>query len=515
LPREKRIVQRRIKNVEGVDSGHPVAEALRELLPPDSEMAPGARERMMDHLFFVQRSMPAEKEKVKGKRGARRWRYALVPAAALALAAVVLLIIFFSAGQKSMPQRRFARLAEVDGYVEILHPGGNWRKVEKGEMIEAGCFIRSGRRSYASVAFPEGSVMRLTDGSEAHVKSLGARSVAVQHMEGGTYHRVKKGTRYTVTNEDVSFHALGTAFNVENRVPKKLELVTVENAVEVVVGGHQPITVSQGEVLVVSMTGAKKAEKQPVSKERLEEGRLYASVKQDAKAGNPTGVYQQIGVDVSKEPPAAVEPKTGSYTGLEINLRAVATETGVSLNWEYSGGVEGLTFVLLRSQTSEPTFPEYEIARYSDTSITSARDNNLLQGQTYQYRLAAVRGSDVVAYSNTVVVTVPKPQPKPESASVSLTAGISSSGVLLQWSVAGADKFEGFVVERLVEKAPDGSATPVGSSSVKKIYSNDVFYSYRDDSVVPGHTYSYRVGLLVGNSVMVYSNTVEVEFPAK
>jgi len=332
----------------------------------------------------------------------------------------------------------------------------------------------------------------------------------VEHIEGGTYHRVRKGTEYTVINGDVSLRALGTAFNVENRVPKRLEIVTVENAVEVEVGSHDPIKVSEGEVMVVAMTGEKKAEKQPVSRERLEEERLYTSAKKDAEAGNPTGIYQQLDVTMDQNTPKGSEP-TSLQSKLVISLGAVASETGVSLNWGVSGEGDYNALSLLRSETSAPAFPDNEIARYSDISITSATDNSLLQEHTYQYRIAAINGSSPVAYSNTVVVTIPKP----ESASVSLIAKAGANGVLLEWSVAGTNKFDGFVVERLVEKAPAGSATPPGSSSVKRIESSDVLYSYQDNSVVPGHTYSYRVGLLVGGSVMVYSKTAAVEVPAK
>ncbi len=506
MPRGKRRVHRRIRYFEGVDSSHPAAEALRELLPPDSEMSSEARERMMDRLLFVQRSIPPEKE----RSGTPRWKYVLVPATALALTAVLLLVILFSAGQKGAPQRRLARLADLDGYIQVLQPGGSWHRVEEGERLEVGCLIRSGPRSYASVALPEGSFMRLTDGSEARIKSLGARSVAVEHIEGGTYHRVRKGTEYTVINGDVSLRALGTAFNVENRVPKQLEIVTVENAVEVEVGSHDPIKVSEGEVMVVAMTGEKKAEKQPVSRERLEEERLYTSARKDAEAGNPTGIYQQLDVTMDQNTPKGSEP-TSPQSKLAISLGAVASETGVSLNWGVSGEGDYDALSLLRSETSAPSFPDNEIARYSDVSMTSATDNSLLQEHTYQYRIAAIVGSSPVAYSSTVVVTVPKP----ESASVSLIAKAGANGVFLEWSVAGTNKFDGFVVERLVEKAPAGSATPPGSSSVKRIESSDVLYSYQDNSVVPGHTYSYRVGLLVGGSVMVYSKTAAVEVPAK
>lgn len=499
---------------EEFDSSNRVAKVMRDLTTPDAPMRPETRERMMERLYNIQgRGAVA----ARGGR-APRWRFALIPVVATAIVAVLLVVLLFSSGQKPVRAKWYGRLDEFSGNVEVQKPGGRWQEAKKSELIAVHSVIRSGAKSEAQVAFPDGSRMRITDNSEARIVRLGAKSVTVEHLSGGTYHRINEGSDYVVMNGDVALKAVGAAVNVENRVPGHLEIVTVESAVNVEIGSHQPIKVDQGEVMVVAMAGQKKAEKQPVSRERLEEGRLLTSAKQDALAGNPRGVYEQLDVPIQQEPvsaPKQTQPKLPDKKALAVSLGGTASEAGSSLNWDVSGSAGYDTVVLLRSESSEPVFPSDEIARYSDTSMTSATDDSVQKGNTYQYRVVALKGSETVAYSNTVVLNVPKPEPKLQKASISLVASPSKTGAHLEWSVTGATRFNGFVVERVVEKAPSGSPTAVGSSTSKRIQSQDVFYAYNDASAAPGHTYTYKVGLVVDGAVMAYSSSATVEVPAK
>ena len=139
----------------------------------------------------------------------------------------------------------------------------------------------------------------------------------------------------------------------------------------------------------------------------------------------------------------------------------------------------------------------------------------MLAGQTYQYRLAALKAGEVVGYSNTIMLTIPKPKPKPAPVTVILSSTASVDGVKLEWTVGGASRFSGFVVERVVSKAPPGSPTPLNTLTVERVMSSAVLYTYPDTTVLKGHTYTYRVGLLVDGAIMVYSNTVSAEVPLK
>ena len=442
-------------------------------------------------------------------------RRALVPAlavlAVLLVMAAVMLPVFLS-GRKGAPepQAQVARFLNISGSVEVRAPGRKWRNASAGDHIVQGWRVRTGSGSIASVHFPDRSIMRVTDGSEARIAKLAPQEVSIEHVSGSTYHRVHKGTRYTVFNSGVASRALGTAFNIENRVPGHLEILTVESAVEVAIGSHGPIKVSQGEVMTVSMTQDKKADKQPVSRERLQDERLMASVQQDEQAGFSTGIYETV--DVTGNQPSTsqgsqpVQPQS-------VQLQGELSDTSVTLTWSTSGVTEYKDLVLLRSEGSEPVYPDNEIARYSDTSITSASDNSIQKGRTYQYRLAATRNDSAEAvYSNTVVVDVPSENKQPEPVTVSLSAGAVANGIAVEWSVSGASRFGGFVLERVVASAPSNSPTPQGSSTSKMIASGDVFYSFVDNSVFPGHTYSYRVGLVVDGAVMLYSGWQQAAF---
>jgi hypothetical protein len=351
--------------------------------------------------------------------------------------------------------------------------------------------------------------MRLTDGSEALLQGIGKQSVAVGHLAGGTYHRVSAGTRYLVSNRGISARALGTAFSVESREPGNLEILSVENAVEVEIGEPQAIKVSEGEVLVVSMNRAKQAVKQPVSRERLSDRRLCASVQKDVERGYSSGIYEKLDVPIAAQTASLGQSVS---EGSPLTLGGIAAESGAALDWVVAADIDFDALVLLRSELSEPEYPDDEIARYSDTSIKSATDDSATRGRTYQYRMAALSGAGVpVAYSNTLVMSVSELAASPEPVSVSLRGLPRPGGVALEWSVAGASRFTGFVLERVVEKAPGGSATPAGSSSSRRIDSASVFFTFVDDSVAAGHVYSYRVGLVVDGAAMVYSDTVTLE----
>ena len=344
---------------------------------------------------------------------------------------------------------------------------------------------------------------------------IGAGYVDIQHVKGSTYHRVHKGTAYQVTNGDVSSKAMGTAFNVENRVPGRLEILTVESTVEVAIGRLEPIEVSQGEVMTVTMEEDKKADKQPVSIDRLKEARLRASVQQDAEAGYPTGVYEKVDLTQQSTPTSTPEQAQPAAKPT-IELAGDVAETSATLKWTPSAKDAFRQFMLLRSEGSQHEYHADEVTNYSDTSISSASDDSMTAGHTYQYRVAAIlAGSGDLVYSNTVVLDAVVPQRQPDKAYISISAKPGTAGINVEWSVSGADTYSGFELERVVEKAPDGSVTPQGTTTSKRIESGDVFYSYFDNSVLPGHTYSYRVGLIVNGTVMAYSDWTQAEFVRK
>lgn len=509
----KTVKQKKYRNAvrEDFDAGHPMAKMIESLVPPDSEMDRDARMRMMAHLQAVQRR--ASLKPVSGK--ALRLRPLLAPAAAVLVLAVIavgiILPLVILDGGKTGVEAKSATIDILSGNVDIKPPDSGWKDASEGMKLNAGTSMKTGDKSYASISFSDGSRMRIADGSEALITEIGKDSVAIKHIRGGTYHRVKKGTDYQVMNKDVVLRALGTAFNVDNTTKNNLEILTVESAVEVKIGDHNPIEVAEGEVMVVSLSADKNAAKQSVSRERLEDEGLIANVQQDAREGFSTGIYEQVDVPSTQEE-MADEP-LAEQAQESVDLRGNISGSTVNLDWAMPLEELFSEVVLLRSESSKPVFPNDRIASFSDTSIKSAADEGIQEGKTYQYRICVVKDGVVTAYSNTVVINIPAKYPESGPASMSLVPSLGSNGVYLQWSVKSAAGFNGYILERVVLKAPDNSQTPAGTRKVNRFSTTDVLYTYLDTDISPGYTYSYRVGLVVEGSVMVYSNKVDVEVP--
>ena len=107
--------------------------------------------------------------------------------------------------------------------------------------------------------------------------------------------------------------------------------------------------------MTVSMSQDKKADKQPVSRERLQDGRLMANVRQDEQAGFSTGIYETV--DVTGTPPATpagtepTQPPT-------VQLQGDVSDSGATLTWAMSGAADYHDLVLLRSEGAEPVYPD-------------------------------------------------------------------------------------------------------------------------------------------------------------
>lgn len=509
--RPGRIVSRR-RIRESFDRDDRTAGALRSLVPPDRDISPERYDRILGHLLQIQRRRAAGSARVRLVPPLRR--VILVPAVALLVALAVLaavLLPMMAGDDKPTPSGLTARLEDLSGRVELKAPDEKWREASGAETAGEGWAIRTGERSSVSVSFPDGSLMRVTDDSKAVLESIETSAVEVDHVSGETYHRTSTGSSYTVNTEDIASEAAGAAFNVGSRVPGELEILSVQQNVSVAIGKHDPIEVTEGEVMIISTAQAKTAVKQPVSRERLADERLRASVEMDAEAGYPTGIYENLDVPLNSAP---IEEEQPVETGT-LEMSGGVSETGVTLEWGVSPSAEFDALSLLRSEQSEPVYPDSEIALYTNTSIASATDSGAEKGRTYQYRLAALASGEVTAYSNTVVISVPAAAQEPAPASISLEASAGDKGVTLEWSVNGAARFNGFLLERTVQSAPGGSQTPAGTVSTRRVETTNVFFTFQDSSTTADHVYSYRVGLIVDGAVMVYSNPAAVEVQAR
>jgi len=140
--------------------------------------------------------------------------------------------------------------------------------------------------------------------------------------------------------------------------------------------------------------------------------------------------------------------------------------------------------------TALTTLPANTIT-YTDTTI--------LTGNSYEYRVAAVKLVVFSGYSNIAAVVVPTPPADPTLLTATLEVGPQ---VKLDW-VDNATDETGYVVER----ADNGGAFAV----LTTLPANTI--TYTDTTVIAGGNYEYRVAAVNGVIPSGYSNTAAVAVP--
>ena len=130
-------------------------------------------------------------------------------------------------------------------------------------------------------------------------------------------------------------------------------------------------------------------------------------------------------------------------------------------------------------------------------------DTTVLPGNTYEYRVYAVNGPVMSAYSNTANVIVPAVPAAPTSLVATLQAGPQ---VNLTWMDNAANE-TGFVIER----SDNGGAFTQLATTAANAGTGNV--NYADNAVQAGHTYVYRVYAVNGSLASAVSNTASVSLP--
>lgn len=184
-------------------------------------------------------------------------------------------------------------------------------------------------------------------------------------------------------------------------------------------------------------------------------------------------------------------------------LDAAAEEHGIRLNWAHpSFEVDG--YRIFRTELPDGA----QLVEVSNTGngATTYLDRNVRAGTTYEYRVAAVAGSDVGRKSNasqatTAAAALTAPEPPTH-----LTATIDDDGdVNLSWQ-AGAGTVTGYKIYRR-----DAAAGSRLSVYVEDTGNTDT--AYVDMAVESGQRYVYRVRALNSAGVSKSSNFVKVRLP--
>ena len=193
------------------------------------------------------------------------------------------------------------------------------------------------------------------------------------------------------------------------------------------------------------------------------------------------------------------------------NLTAEAVDGGVSLSWsapaEDAGSVTGYEILRAVGEGDMATLA----ADTASTTTTYTDATATEEGETYAYRVKAVRGQARSQGSNRVSLVPVEPPATPENLKpTNLTFEIREDGVTLAWDVPAADagSVTGY---RVVRRRPNQGEN---EWLVWKWDTGSTETTYRDGyAQTHGEYYMYRVRALRGDDYSKMSNRVDVRRP--
>ncbi|MFH0928209.1 MAG: hypothetical protein V1821_01910 [bacterium] len=222
-------------------------------------------------------------------------------------------------------------------------------------------------------------------------------------------------------------------------------------------------------------------------------------------------------------PTGTVTPKapapttsTGTKTGTDLKLYATPKDEGITFTWTVGTNVTNkYGYKLVRSTLAEPLYP-----RDVNQTIASPAARSFMWdlhfGETYNYRLCAwngvIGGKDgCFAYSNVVKVTANNTS-SPNPAFIPNNLGFSgrreNDGVRLFWSSSVFSTFQSYQVVRSETDADPFYPKAATVGTITDRATN----SFLDTTVQYGKSYYYRICVLVQDSPVSCSNTIQLSF---
>ena len=203
------------------------------------------------------------------------------------------------------------------------------------------------------------------------------------------------------------------------------------------------------------------------------------------------------------EPEPASEPDPASLA--PANLTAgIIVDDGVSLRWDAPGeDADSVTgYEILRAQGEAELATLVADTESTDTSYTDTTATE--PGESYAYRVIALRNGENSQQSNRAAVQLPNPLLLAPS---NLTAGIVDDGVALGWDAPAQDSDSVTGYEILRAQGEEGLTTLVADTE-------STATSYTDTTATePGETYAYRVKAVRDEEKSQGSNQAEVLIP--
>ncbi len=180
--------------------------------------------------------------------------------------------------------------------------------------------------------------------------------------------------------------------------------------------------------------------------------------------------------------------------GVPVDLTGNSAENlKVPLSWTHTGTLEN-GFIIERKKEGAATFKKIGETVFDETTFI---DNNVEEGTTYIYRVAAFNGGGMSGYSNTAKVVVEAGIKAPD-APLSLTGTSSAVSASISWTDNSTIE-EGFIIERKTDGEPDFEKIGETGPDVT---------TFTDDNVTKDVTYIYRVAAFNEAGTSTHSNTV-------
>lgn len=420
----------------------------------------------------------------------------------ISLAVVVLVVgaiyMYFSGSRVSeQGVAHGASVSFVEGVVEYQDLAGDWHRVETGDNLEEGNAVETFGSSRAIISLDDGSAVRLNNDTKITLASLDPNNIEIINEAGEVYTRVVELDRiFTVTAGEVVYESLGTAYKTTYKDSKN-GVDVYEKSVKVKYADKE-VVVDQDKKYYV------KDDETPDNAEKV------LDISTEEKAGDE---FYKWNSEKDVEWSEKQTEETPEVAG-EITLYGSVTENGVEFSWDTMDLDASKGFKVVKSTEMDPEYPGSDYVYLDDPEVRSYTWE-LMDGETYYFRVCQYLGGDCGVYSNNVKLTVPEKVEEEEKEEETKTEettttseyiSISSSGSKISWST----NFTSTKGYKLVWSKNTYPTYPTRSGDKYQYYSSSSTRSGSVSAFDGTGTYYVRVCEYLSGSCGVYSNQITV-----
>lgn len=411
-----------------------------------------------------------------------------------------------------------ASLAYIEGAVEYKEPEGEWKRADQKINLYEGYSVEVIGEGKAIINIDDGSAIRLNSDTTVVLESMDPNSVIIKASKGEVYSRIVLADRtFEIKTADLVYESLGTAYKITCTEDKK-GVEVYESKVKII-KDNEEIVVEEGEKYYEENKDNPDEEKavKEITKEDIENDEFILWNKQQDEESSEykdhLGILDldKLGEDAAK----VASEQTENPTGAKITLSASATSNGISFSWTLGGINITDGFKIVKSASPDPVYPGNNHVYLSD-SKTRSYTWDIMDGNTYYFRVCQYLDGKCGIYSNNVKVTASKKETTKEDkqeieGTVNLISLSSLGNGNLKWSVDGYSD-QGFKVVWSKNSEP---IYPCRSGDKYLYYSNPQTTSANITAFEGSGTYYARVCEYLGGKCGKYSNEVTIELTSE